>query len=157
MYRSQIEKNCDVVFTGLKGPKNRVIIDSVLGQLSDGMWENSPRMEGYWRFCVTSMHENEVTLLISNEWAEWNYDRYKNNAFKGKSISQIRTWFAHKLKEIVKQEEKDWPSSGIKWDRKCLAELEYFNSYDNKHLTVQDIYKAYDILLGRGDIYWFGK
>lgn len=39
---------------------NSAIIDSVLGQLSDGIWENSPGMDGYWTTADTDGNGNII-------------------------------------------------------------------------------------------------
>ena len=41
---------CILVNTGLTDAMSEDVLNSVIGQLSDGMWENSRVMEHYWPF-----------------------------------------------------------------------------------------------------------
>lgn len=146
MYSDEIKKYCRTIDTGLKGKINASILESVEGQLSDGMWENSPRMEGYWLFFCVGMEDNKVVLHISKQYAEYRWNRNKYNAFSDMSDYQIKEWFANKIKQIIKQEQKDaWPNHPIEWKRDCEVESMYM--HDN--ITVAQCYKAYDILKGR--------
>lgn len=43
--------NVRIVETGLSGAFGKEIIDSIIGQMSDGIWENTPYMEYYWPKC----------------------------------------------------------------------------------------------------------
>ena len=153
MWSDEIKRNCRTIHTGLKGSTNLTIIQSVEGQLSDGMWENSPAMEGYWLFECAGLENDEVVLYISNEWGEYHYDRMKYNKFAGKSEAWIKDWFANKIKQIIKQEIEDWKTEGMSWNRNCKTE----SCYMHDGVTVQDCYRAYDHLKARGDIYWYGK
>ena len=44
-----MEQKKRLINTGLRGATQKDILASVLGQLSDGWWENSPRMDPYWK------------------------------------------------------------------------------------------------------------
>lgn len=145
MYSEEIKKNCNAILTGLKGHKMLDIIQSVEGQLSDGMWENSPRMEGYWLFECCGLVNDEVVIYISKQWGDLRFSRYKQNLFNGLTEAEIKKWFAQKIKQIIKQEIKDWPNSKLEWKRDCELESDYMHS----GITVKDCYEAYDILLGR--------
>lgn len=153
MYSDKIKRNCKKVHTGLKGSTNLTIIQSVEGQLSDGMWENSPAMEGYWLFECAGLENDEVVLYISNEIYDMWCQKWKYNKFAGKSETWIKEWFANKIKQIIKQEIVDWKTPGMNWKRNCTTE----SCYMHDGVTVQDCYRAYDQLKSRGDIYWFGK
>ena len=49
--------------TGLS-KKYKDMLDAVIGQMSDGYWENTPMMRGYWKFVTTGTSGNEVTLVV---------------------------------------------------------------------------------------------
>ena len=49
---------------GLKDEKTKDILNAVVGQLSDGIWENSPGMERYWRFA--SGGDDNGNLVVYN-------------------------------------------------------------------------------------------
>ena len=64
-------ENTHLVDLGL-GPKFKDMIDSVFGQKSDGYWENTPRMRGYWKFARPILKDNKIYLEIDN--AHWKGD-----------------------------------------------------------------------------------
>ena len=132
--------------TGLTGKKNFEILQSVLGQLSDGMWENSPGMEKYWRFANVELKGDDVILLIEDDAKpNYNYTRHLFSGFAGKSEQQIKDFFATKLKQVIKQEIEDY--GNMAWDRNDKTVSKYLG-YD-EDITVQDAYKAYEVLKGR--------
>lgn len=146
MYSDEIKKNCRTIHTGLKGRRMLAVLESVEGQLSDGIWENSPRMEGYWLFDCVGLEGDEVCIYISNKYAEYRFDRVKRNLFMDMSDREVIQWFAKKIKQIVKQEIDDnWNDHPIEWDRNCDTVCMYMHD----DLTVKECYEAYDILLGR--------
>lgn len=115
------------------GNKTRArIIDGVIGQLSDGKWENSPGMNKYWKYART----NGTDLEIDND--KW------DSGFRGRSEEWIRHWFAGKLKAVV-QDEVGNNKQG--WSRDNMEISEYI-SY-NHDMTVSHCYECYEYLLGR--------
>lgn len=113
------------------------IISAVIGQLSDGMWENSPRMNKYWRFAQVKGVELQCN------------DEHWESGFRGKSEEDIKHWFALKLKAVV-QDEVGNNKSG--WSRDNMRISDYI-SYHND-ITVSHCYECYDFLLGRsGHVY----
>lgn len=102
-----------VVKTNL--PNNQKSIDilgSVIGQMSDGMWENSPYMEGYWHFVNTCKDYSKDSVEDGNIYIAdrpWDYEgRYSiNNRFYGMSEQEVKTFFAKKIKKITNEELKD--------------------------------------------------
>jgi hypothetical protein len=150
MYNEEIKKNCRTIHTNLYGNKNLEIIRSVEGQLSDGMWENSFAMRGYWLFfCVDSAPDGEVLIHIANDWGDMDFGKMRYNKFGDmKGQYEVLEWFAKKIKQIIKQEQKDaWENHPIEWKRDCEVVSKYLG-YDEQ-ITVKDCYEAYDILLGR--------
>ena len=128
------------------------ILESVIGQLSDGIWENSPAMNKYW---VGMQIQNNDILVSDNFTVSFCKTRY-NNPFFNMPDEKIKSWFADKLKAIVKHEEKD---SGGKnwWKRDNMQELDYLSRMykdeegviKTRTVTVADAYKVYDRLKGR--------
>ena len=49
---------------------NKDIMNSVIGQMSDGMWENSSRMRGYW---VWADINDQVEIEIGNSRSIYKY------------------------------------------------------------------------------------
>lgn len=117
--------------------KNNELLNSVIGQLSDGIWENS-RMNRYWEF----LEIDGVNILSSLEPFEKDGGRFLSNATYDLNDEQIRKFFANKLKQIVKKE-------GLEWNRDN-QEISSYLGY-GEEITVADVYKAYDVLLGRNN------
>ena len=64
---NESDKSVKLIDTGLAGDKAKDILDSVIGQMSDGMWENSPAMEHYWPFIDVEMKGRRVYFAVSTE------------------------------------------------------------------------------------------
>ena len=152
MWLNQIKANCRKIHTGLKGSKMLSVIQSVEGQLSDGMWENSFAMRGYWLFECCDLEGDDVVIYISKAWGDVDFNRPRCNKFCGMDEQQIKEWFANKVKQIIKQEIKDDYTEGLEWSRKCKVE----SAYMHDGITAQDAYKAYDCLKDRSNILWYG-
>ena len=125
--------NVKLISTGLSDEKAQDILDSVIGQMSDGIWENSSRMNRYWQYADIVRNGSEINIQISDIH---NYE----NGFKGKSDDEIKKFFAQKIKQIVKEE-------GLNWNRNNEEESCYLDR--NSGVTVKDAYRVYDKLLGR--------
>ena len=135
-----------VIETELTSNKDYEILNSVIGQLSDGMWENSSRMNKYWLNISTEFIDGKVYIIVNHQ----SYIKHCNqcivNPFYDMDDFNIKFWFATKIKQIVKQEEKDNKASSW-WKRTNLQELDYLG-YKEK-ITVADAYQLYDFLKGR--------
>ena len=84
--------------------KNYEILDSVLGQMSDGIWENSPVVEGYWRFAtIEKSDDNKIVIAVSTIYGT-NYHDNKclKNRFADMTDDKVKAYFANKIKQIVK-------------------------------------------------------
>jgi len=127
--------------------KDKQILDSVTGQLSDGIWENSPGQDKYWSNMNYEQHNNRITFATSERGKYDEYSRrYIANPFSSKSDQEVKDYVANKIKQIAKIEMKDDPSAGT-WDRNNTAVLNYLSREDN--ITVADAYNLYDRLKGR--------
>ncbi len=114
-------------------------LDAVMGQLSDGMWENSPRMEPYW--ICNSLTEEGIEMESFNR--SFGRRTYTNPLYDMSDI-EVRNWFADKLKAVVKQWLKD---NRGEWSRINYDEVSYLRDGQ----TVAGAYKVYDSLKGRED------
>lgn len=146
IYNESADESVKLIDTGLVGDKAKDILDSVIGQLSDGKWENSPAMEHYWPFIDVEMKGRRVYFAVSTK--PWRKNYGKDNWFAKVNFDEkaIKVWMAEKLKEVAKQELKDDPDLGD-WDRDNVEETGYL-SYD-KPITFQEVYFAYEILKDR--------
>jgi len=120
--------------TGLTGPVNGAILSSVMGQLSDGKWENTPQMSKYWRNADIVDEGGRLFIDVNDGW---------DSGFRGKDEKWIKTWFAGKIKEIVYDE-----MGGVQWNRSDNSEVSYL-SRSGQPVTVSNAYQAYEILKGR--------
>ena len=117
--------------------KTAMCVQSVNGQLSDGIWENSPRMDRYWRFLDVDADKGIVE--ISDEGIE--------NGFSGKSLEEVGTFLANKLRTIVKVFCTDnGLENKAEWNKDNTRICRYLHGYvDSKcvDLTIGDAYRAY--------------
>lgn len=156
-----------MINTGLKGKLNKSILDNIIGQLSDGMWENSRAMEHYWPFAdikmgkdiFTGKDDESVYIAIRLPGSE-SYHNYHhpNNCYSNwfircdklnKDKTAIKQWFAKKIKQLISAEAKKYPSKMIKFNDKCEATSDFmWDSESHEDHRISDIYKAYKILMG---------
>ena len=137
-----------VINTGLKGKKYYDILESVIGQLSDGIWENTNSVQRFWKDQDIKRNENDEVIILSHYLFE--------------DEMACKKYFAHKVKQIVQIERDDGDSSLI-WKRDNDKATCYISPYgysvqedgkwvhkqDDFDILVGDIYFVYDTLLGR--------
>jgi len=139
-----------IIHTKLYSKIAKEVLQSVEGQMSDGMWENSPAMEKYWRFSdIETASDGEILIKISAESGK--YDKYArkwlSNGFANMSDAEVIKWFAAKVKHIMQTELKDEDiKNGWKRDN-ATFETQYLSYKET--ITVRDVYYIYDFLLGR--------
>lgn len=134
------------VNTKLKGKKFYDILESVMGQLSDGIWENSNSNQRYWREQDIELNKETLEVIIKSS-----YRLFKDE-------EGVKKFFANKVKQIVKIEREDG-SNELIWSRNNNNETGYISPYEtyvdgkyvdpNYTITVGDCYFVYDTLLGR--------
>lgn len=137
------DKDAIQIDTGLKGDLAADILNAVIGQMSDGLWENSPVMEHYWRYInVVKTAGNQVFLVVDGITADSshvvNYFNYK----MGMDERKIKEFIGKKVKEVVKEELKD-TGDAIGWYRNNEHESQYLAG------TFSDCYFVYETLIGR--------
>lgn len=137
--------------------KNYEILRNVIGQMSDGIWENSPRAEGYWRFVtIEKSDDNKIVIAVSTIYIISYSDIYgKNyhgnrcviNRFADMTDDKIKAYFANKIRQIVKKEEfylkelYDETLKDLSWGKDNQAECSYMGYEET--ITVADAYAAY--------------
>ena len=139
LYSEELEEDYSrsqntLIDTGLSDRKAEEVLLSVIGQLSDGIWENSRGMEKYWQYADIIKKGSEIYISVNTE----NYE----SGYRGKSEQDIKRYFAQKIKQIVKEE-------GLEWSRDNTEISAYLDR--GSDVTVQDAYRVYDKLLGRVD------
>ena len=152
------------IYTGVTDPLHGEILRSIEGQLSDGYWENSIAMEKYWKNenVIFDDEKNEFVIAVPKKSGEWKMEPYRysyreqrmlkrnkwyGNPFHEMSDEKILSWFATKIKQLVKAEEKDNYGYGTNWwNENPERELGYLG-YDSV-VKVQDCKNLYKILKG---------
>ena len=142
-----------IIHTSLYGTQAYAVIDGVHGQLSDGLYENSPGYDKYWtNFDVEIADDGEVVFKVNAEYGYHYYNRYLDNPFKNMSDNEFKTWIARKIKAVVNDERKNRIEFGS-WDRRNIDHTSlYLGHADEKYgpvVTIADIYCTYEALLGR--------
>lgn len=118
-----------LVNTGIKAnPKFLEILGSVIGQMSDGIWENTRSMEKYWKSLTYSTDAAGYIIIEDRHYV----------------CANPRDFFANKIKQIIKIEIDDGNTS-LNWNRACGA-IPY---YMHGSVTVGDCYQLYELLKGR--------
>lgn len=149
------KENALVINTGLTDNASLNVLKSTLGQLSDGMWENSRKADRYWPFADAEMIDGNVCLVINKEYNKrygsgrnaWGY----TNGFQidlGMDPIRIKDYFAKKIRAVVRENAKDYPTRGIKCTAKCEVALDYMSDYDNydNEIRACDAHKVYAAL-----------
>lgn len=124
-----------VIHTGLTHQLDKEVLDSVLGQMSDGIWEDSPSMEKYWGYVDFDMIDGELCIVV--DVGSW------KSGFRDMDDDDVKKYFATKIKQVVKEEIND--GANIEWVRNSKQHLDYMHD----SVTVGDCYRVYDALLER--------
>lgn len=138
------ESDIRVIRTGLSGAKNNEILNSIIGQMSDGIWENSPSIEPYWMFANV---DDDCNFVVKSRPVIWdNYNRKgRRNPYYQKPDHDILRYFANKLKQIVREYAND---KGLDfkqlWNRDSEEVCDYLG-YD-EDITIGDAFKVYQAL-----------
>lgn len=94
-------------------------IETILGQLSDGYWENSPRMEKYWKNMrltrTLSETNNRPTLIIDIK----SMGEKLEAPFRTKGL--MLAWFREKIEFLMRVEKKDRKDHPDNWDPEYLV------------------------------------
>lgn len=107
-----------VVPTGLVGKKANEVLESVIGQMSDGMWENTRGYEKYWAHCEIDMSNN---IIVDKGWA---------SGFKDMDEDKVRAFFCRKINAIL----MEW----FNWHSNDDVENCSYLSYEEK-ISVDEI------------------
>ena len=140
---------CRRINTPFYGIRAFEILDSVHGQLSDGMWENSPGYDKYWtNFNVLQDVDGQVYFNVSTACSSMYCNKYLENPFYYMSDTEFLAWIANKVKAVIKQEAKDNNWTDGWWKRDNTEDTSIYLNREND-ISVADIYGVYDWLKGR--------
>lgn len=141
------------IATNTFSKKANEMLRSVIGQMSDGIWENSKSMDKYWMFASIERDvDGENVIEISAVTGKPYCNRYIYNGFSDMSDDQIREFFAKKIKQIAKIELKDNDKTSG-WKRNNTEFKTCYLSYDEE-ISIADAYLCYEFLLGRNLSHW---
>ena len=116
--------------TGIKAnDKFLNILSSVIGQMSDGIWENTRSMEKYWKSLDYRTDAAGYIIIEDRHYV----------------CNDPVEFFANKIKQIIKIEIDDG-NSKMYWDRSCSVTPSYIGRGME---TVGDCYQLYELLKGR--------
>ena len=133
--------------------KANEMLRSVIGQMSDGIWENSKSMDKYWMFAyIDRALDGENIIEIGTETGKMYCNQYVYNGFSDMSDDQIREFFAKKIKQIAKIELKD-NNKTTEWKRTNTEFKSCYLNY-NEDISIADAYLCYEFLLGRNLSRW---
>lgn len=127
------------IHTGLTGKEDLEVLNSTLGQLSDGIWENSRAAERFWKN-LDVYRNDDGEIVIDTKTRDY------NSPFRGKTPQDVMKYLAKKAKQVVRTEIDD--GANAQWDRNSDYQLDYMG--DSKTpIKISDVYRTYDRLLGR--------
>ena len=129
MYYGKNFRNPMVVPTGLVGNKAKEMLCSVIGQMSDGKWENNPSYDKYWMYC--DIDENNNIVVEKGGW---------DSGFRNMDEKQVRAFWCRKINALVKDFIVDWPGEEDNCDYLSYHEK---TSVDEIKQMVKQM-KAYD-------------
>lgn len=109
-------------------PKRLSILGSVMGQMSDGIWENSTSMRKYWQSLSYEVNAQGFIEIIDKNFV----------------CSNPCEFLANKIKQVIKIEMEDG-NTQLEWSRSCAACPDYMRG----GVTVGDCYELYELLKGR--------
>lgn len=145
-YYIERSKNTRLVKTDLVGKKAYEILESVVGQLSDGIGEGKFLYEKFWRFVdvLLNPNNNHVEIRISNLNCEksWFYPtRWIFNPFLSQTDEEIKKWFARKIKWIVRTEAQD-KKMEIPFQCDNQYEMEYLGDWTQTVAEAVEVYNS---------------
>ena len=127
--------------------KANEILDGVIGQMSDGMFENSSYYEGYWRFVkIDNANNIIVDIAYGTAVRGFGWIRYYTNKFYNMTDTEVKQFFAKMIKRIIQQELRD---DGVsvrgQFKKGNMRETNYLNYYET--ITIDDCVKVYEALM----------
>ena len=140
-----------IINTNLTDGISEDILSGIIAQLSDGMWEDSPIMRHYWDFVEIKNIDNNICIVIDSTSCKYEDNKIFKNYFYTQlklNPQAIAKWFATKLKQIVKSDAKQYPSSNIVFSNKCEQDLHFLSTYKKPYRSIKanEAYRVYQAL-----------
>lgn len=152
-YSRKIKTNLKATDANLK------LMNSIHGQMSDGIWENSPVTEKYWKCSnIEKSDDNEIIIAVYEESIIDKscvvrgiyYREVTRNPYANMTDDKIKAYYARKLRSIIKTEEKDedYNPDKYNWSKDNQQTSQYLG-YSIHPVTIADAYIAYHILMNK--------
>ena len=125
-----------IVKTGLNGAKNLEILYSVIGQMSDGIWENTSGMKRYWAYCHI---DKDCNIIVDTSWG---------SGFRDYDDQKVIKFFARKIKRICDIEKEDnsrYYDCSFSYDNNTVSR--YLDRHNGNDVSFSDALSAYRYLL----------
>lgn len=135
-----------IIKTNISGNKGNEILRSVVGQMSDGIWEDSSYYTGYWLFVDIDDYNNICVYDKKYYSHDTYYGKPVRNKFYSMPDDEVKKFFARMIKKIVFEELKDRNINRRKQFKLGNSlELSYMNY--RECVTVSDCVEAYNTLM----------
>lgn len=119
-----------------------LVLENVIAQLSDGIWENDSRMRHYWPYINIAKKQGYGCIEILDPDSRDNWFSEKLNLDE----SSILEWFAQRIRDIVVENAEDNPEKRISFSPRCDVPLDYMYAKD-REITAADAYRTYTNLM----------
>lgn len=138
-------KNTRTVRTNIPSTaKSLEIMRSVIGQLSDGIWENTRGYGSYW-YCADIIDDDGfIAISVNSDRYYWYLDKLILNRYFDMSDAEIRKFFRNKLRTIVRHEANDNPMYDYSFTRDNAMTLDYIGYKET--IEVGDVFNVFNIL-----------
>lgn len=139
-------KNTRLVETELQGTNHFQILESVVGQLSDGVWESSSHMEPKWVFIdiLLNPYTNKVEIRVSQNTCVRSCffpKRWIWNPYLEKTDLEIKKYFARKIKTIINLEAKD-KGKKLDFNLSNQYKMEYLGDWTQTVAEAVEVYNS---------------
>lgn len=89
------------------------VLQSVIGQISDGIWENTDSYTSYWYCADIKVIDGSICIVIEDSPYFSYFGHYRKNNYYRMSDNEVRKFFANKLRTIIRTEQKDNPNMDL--------------------------------------------
>lgn len=129
--------------------KNFEIIQSIFGQMSDGIWENSNHNCCYWMAAHPEVRGDKIVVDIDTvSYLDCGYNAWSNrsifyyNRYNNMTDAQIMQFFANKISQIVHIEHKDNQFDCPTGAYRLCADNDYVSDYFGykERITMSDLF-----------------
>ena len=119
-----------IINTGFTDDKAMDALSAVIGQMSDGYWEDNSAYDGYWMTSSVVRNEEGVIEIHLNEGRDFYKGRYYSrpwgrNKWYDMTDAQVINFFARKIEFIAKVNAQDYRISDYRNSQEVCTYLDY--------------------------------